>query len=250
MKPDYKEFDENLPDYWAMKYYDRFIAISELIPINIENKYMIHPEILDVGCGMGRALSYFKKCGSKVLGVEPSEYANDNSRLAPVERIKGYLLDANINKQFDVIHCEQVLSHTPDAFENLIRMKELLKDDGVLVIDEPNDNNPLQMILQTRLGRYWETLDHVNYWDFEQMEELLNSVGFEVVKKTCTYPMEIFELMGEHYIGDELKGRECHQKRYQFLYSLGHRKRIELLESFAEKGWGRDQVLYCKKGES
>ncbi len=112
-----------------------------------------------------------------MLGVEPGEFACKNSRLKEHEQICAYFMDAEINRQFDVVHIEQVLSHMPDAKDNLLKAKSLLKPGGVMVVEEPNDGNPLQDILEGYRGKYWVCKDHVNYWDFDGFEEFIDDCG-------------------------------------------------------------------------
>ena len=243
MKPNYKDFDEFLPDYWQMKYFDRWADILELLP---QDK-IIDISVLDIGCGMGRAIRYFNGFGAKCLGVEPSDYAAGIARERGVEVVNDYFENVAIDSLFDIVHIEQVLSHTPVPQMTLTKAFKLLADDGVLVVEEPNDGNALQEILRKEHGTYWITPDHANYFSFESLEKVLNTCGFDVVLKTCTYPMELFEVMGDKYIGNEAKGREVHRKRYQMESSLSPDLRKKLMLGFAGIGLGRDIILYARK---
>ena len=236
---DYKTFEETLPEYWQMKYEDRFCVLSDFCTVG---------SVLDVGCGTGRALSHFKRLGAEVLGIDPSDYSVNNSRLFEEEIIQGDFMDVQLDKTFDVVYFEQVLSHMPKAMDAIAKARELMNEDGIMVIEEPNDYNPLQMQIELQEGLYWVTNDHCNYFNFNSLENKLKSKGLEVVYKSCTYPMELFYMQGFNYIGDEEVGRRVHKMRYNMLSQMTYTQRKELKESFAKMGWGRDLFLICKKG--
>lgn len=237
-KPGYKQFDENLPEYWLMKYSDRAKLIRD---INPKAKTM-----LDIGCGLGRAMTYFKGLCFDVWGVEPSEYAWENN--PHKEQVyNNYFDKLTITKTFDIIYIEQVLSHIPDWKGTLKKAVSLLNPNGVIVIEEPNDNSELQQILVDRgHKKYWRTKDHVNYFNLNDgsIRNYLTTLGCETKTVTATFPMEFFELMGVHYIGSDKIGKMVHKMRFDLLRDLGD-KRIEFLESMAKLGWGRDLVLYA-----
>lgn len=241
IKPEYKKFDEAHPEWWAMKYADRWEVITEIKkPLSL----------LDVGCGRGRALSYFSKYVPSI-GVEPSVYASNQAKERGLAVINGYFMDVDINQAFDVVHIEQVLSHAPDFKDMLCKAHELLNDGGVIVIEEPNDESPLQKLLEKERGKYWITPDHCNYFNYETLAQHLLDTGFEIKVKMGTYPMELFELAGDRYIGDEVAGRWVHGKRVNIEKSMPSNLRIEMQKIWAELGIGRDIVIFAnKKGAS
>ena len=238
-KPDYKEFNENLPEYWDMVYEDRMIEIFNLNP-NAKT-------MLEVGSGMGRAMKQFKKWGFEVMGIEPSQYASNLAKAEGLDIINDYFDYVKVDHKFDVIYFEQVLSHIPDINKALTKAKSMLSPGGLIVFEEPNDYSPLQFMVNK--GEYWVTKDHVNYLNFSTIDGILNHLGLVAVKKTATYPMEFFELMGEPYIGNDDAGRKVHEKRYLLLSSMGRSMRQQFESKCAEMGIGRDMVIYCKEKE-
>jgi SAM-dependent methyltransferase len=242
VKPNYRDFDEYLPEFWKMKYEDRWQIISDLQDVEFFKKR----KVLDIGCGLGRALKYFQGYGAECLGVEPSEYAAGIAKSRGLEVINDYFQNTEIDDLFDVIHIEQVLSHDPMYKEALVKARDLLKPNGILVIEEPNDNNILQKLLRNEKGEYWITPDHCNYFNYELLAKTLLEAKFKPVKTSCTFPMEFFELMGDKYIGNEEKGKEVHLKRFQLESSLPFSMRQNLHESMARLGLGRDCVIFAK----
>lgn len=243
-KPNYAEFDKD-SDFWQMTYFDRWHKFIELLP---EEK-ILDMSILEIGCGMGRALSYFKGFGADVVGVEPSEHASKIAKEKGVPVINDYFENVTLKGYFDVVYIEQVLSHIPDHSAVLARSHKLLNPDGLIMVEEPNDYNAFQLDLKDKYGEYWKTPDHVNYFNFDSMRSSLKANGFDVVYESATYPMELFLCQGEDYINNATKGKEVHDIVKKTLLNMSDDNRTLLLEAFAAKGLGRDIVMIGKKRE-
>ncbi len=239
----YQDFNTREPDYWQMHYGDRWLEIARLLDAR---KLLDQPTLLDVGCGLGRSLEYFNRYGLKTQGIEPNIEAAAIAQSRGLMVKRGYI--GEVKGQFDIIHIEQVLSHSPEAPEIIRYAYSLLNDQGVLAIEEPNDYNVLQLKLRQALGDYWVTDDHVNYYSRESLSELVEKAGFKVEHVSVTYPMELFELAGRHYVGNDVAGASLHQEVTRMLLAMGGAVRKRFLDGFAEQGIGRDLVLYCTKG--
>lgn len=241
----YTDFNTREPDYWEMHYRDRWIEAARLLPSEV---LLAGPRLLDIGCGLGRSLEHFNRYGLKAEGIEPNHEAVRIAHEKGLPVMQGYVDSLLPNdERYDIIHIEQVLSHSSDYKHILRSASHLLSDSGVLVIEEPNDCNPLQVKLRPRLGEYWRTLDHVNYFNFDSMKEALEAEGFEVRHQTATYPMELFELSGRHYVGNDEAGHALHQEVTKMLSAVGSGVRKGLLDGFASQGLGRDLVVFAQK---
>lgn len=241
IKPNYKAYDEALPEYWHMKYRDQFKECLALF-----NEPNPRPKLLDIGCGRGRAMQYFKGLGAEVIGVEPSDYAAAEAKKAGLEVINEYFENIKLDGMFDIIHIEQVLSHAPRYKDILLKASKLLSSDGVLIIEEPNDYNALQLKLEPTHGQYWVTEDHCNYFNYDKMWKAICETKLEQVHSSCTYPMEFFVFQGLDYINEPERGREAHYKRFQLLSKVGYQTRRKLLAGYADIGLGRDLVVYAR----
>ena len=169
-------------------------------------------------------------------------------------------------KKYDVINLFDVLEHVHNPSELLKKCHRLLKSGGIIVIEVPNDYNPLQKIVQKSLKKeeYWLTIltkgrnyhwaskiDHVNYFNFFSLKRLLTKLRFKVVYQQSTFPLELFLLMGDDYLKNEKIGKKIHQKRINLEMNLMAEKngriKKELYEKFAEIGIGRTSIIYAKK---
>ncbi len=108
---------------------------------NLINKYISGNKILDVGCGTGEFLNYFKKHNWSTFGIEP----NENARKFAIEKYNLKVKDENSfsdfkNDSFDVITMWHSLEHIYFLKETIFEIKRLLKNNGTLFIALPNCN--------------------------------------------------------------------------------------------------------------
>lgn len=214
-KPLYIErYQEDL-DWWNLVYTQRYEIFEKFLPASARR-------ILDIGSGPGYFLLNGKNRGWQVKGIEPSVKAATHSR-----EVLGLDIDncffnestAGNYGAFDVINMGEVLEHLPDPIGLLQLAHCKLAKGGVLCLVVPNDFNPFQIALQKSMGfdPWWVAPPHhLNYFTHETLKNLVEKVGFEVVHMESTFPIDIFLLMGENYVGDDSLGRECHAKRMRF----------------------------------
>jgi hypothetical protein len=118
----------------------------------------------------------------------------------------------------------------------------------------PNDFNPLQEILRDHLGfkPWWVAPPHhLNYFSHESLKGLVQRMGFEVLHVESTFPIDMFLLMGQNYIGHDALGRQVHAMRKAFDQTLldagAVALRRKLYGAFADLNLGREIVLYARK---
>ena len=92
-------------------------------------------------------------------------------------------------------------------------------------------------------------MDH--YFNFDSLSSLIERCGFKVIHKEATFPIDIFLLMGDDYVGNDAVGRVCHTKRMNFEKAITQSGSSNLLSDLylkiAELGIGREIVIYSKK---
>ncbi|MBY0400496.1 class I SAM-dependent methyltransferase [Myxococcota bacterium] len=223
------------------------------------------PQILDVGCSGGFLLDHFEQHGWRGFGIEPSRQAARHARERfGLEVFCGGLLDFDLDADrefraeggalFDAIHCAQVLEHVLDPDACVARMAELLTSGGVVFVEVPNDFNVLQETARAKLGKaaWWVAPDHhLNYFDAASLSALLARHGLEEVDRVASFPIEMFLLMGEDYVGRPEVGRVCHDRRMAFERALIEAGRIEelaeLYRALARAEIGRTCGLLARK---
>jgi SAM-dependent methyltransferase len=236
---------------------DFFNMRWEKIKENIVNFYSL-PEskkIFDIGFGFAQALRYFDKLGFEVSGIEPStegyEYAKSKGLEVYHSGIEDF--DCIRGKHFDIVLLLNVLEHLREPEVILKNIKDqVLNPDGLLVIDVPNDFNIFQEIANKEYGlnEWWVVApNHINYFSHESLSRLLEGCGYKIVNCTSTFPIDLFLLFGDNYIGDLQKGKTCHNKRVNFeklMVKYGKQNELEeLYKSFARMNIGRGISIYA-----
>ena len=98
--------------------------------------------VLDIGCGTGLVSNLFAihRPNCQITAVDFSDsidyainFAKDNS-IANVNWIKKDFLEFKTTKKYDLIICCGVLHHIPEHQRALVKMKELLKPGGKLML--------------------------------------------------------------------------------------------------------------------
>ncbi len=148
--------------------------------------------LLDVGCGTGAtAVAAKEACGVReAIGIEFYEPAAreaarklDKVLTGDVETLaldfpRGY---------FDCILCADVLEHTRDPWNVLKKLRDYLRDDGVLIASIPNIRNivPLVKIVADRF-EYEDSniLDktHLRFFTLHTIKLLFRETGFVITR--------------------------------------------------------------------
>ena len=249
-KPLYLERSREDEPWWRVVHRERLETCEALLGPG-------RRRALDVGSGPGAFLAAGRERGWDVLGIEPSRQAAAYARGRGLPVVEDFL-SASLARElgrFDAVHLNDVLEHLPDPRGHLGLCRELLDPGGVLCVAVPNDYSPFQDVLRRAAGfaPWWVAPPHhLNYFDFDSLARLLERAGFEVVHREASFPIDLFLLMGEDYVGDDARGRACHGRRRLFEERLeaagaGPLKRA-LYAKLAELGLGRHAVLYGRRG--
>lgn len=210
---------------------------------------------LDIGCGTGDFLKYMEETGWIGFGMEPSEDAFNKAKSLGLKNIYNMTLEKfakenyNLKGFFNAVNLMDILHHVPNPIKILEICKEFLKPNGIICVQDPNEFNPLQLQAQKILNKkmWWIVPpEHINYFDFQAHEELLKKLDFVPILRITNFPMELFLLMGEDYIGNNEVGSKCHQKRINFELNIPDELRRNIYISLAKSGIGRSCIMYAK----
>lgn len=150
--------------------------------------------VLDVGCSSGNFGSEIikkKKCQVVGIDINPDDVAIAKKQLTSAYVLNVEVDDISFLGTFDVIIMADVIEHLLDASNALIKLKQLLNTDGVLIFSVPNMSN-IAVRLELLAGRFEYTeyglLDetHLHYFDRIEFEKTLNKAGFEISRYDCT----------------------------------------------------------------
>ena len=136
--------------------------------------------VLDIGAGSGRDMAVLMETGFDVYGIDPSPEMVSHA-VAAYPQLKDRLVCASLpwNKlifdmKFDSIRCSAVLMHISDdiIFDAVECIKNLLKENGRLLISVPVERADLDMESRTPDGRLF-VMRSFDYYSF-----ILEGLGF------------------------------------------------------------------------
>lgn len=146
--------------------------------------------LLDVGCGDGSFLLAARERGWRVVGTEVSRWAagmlRDTRGLAILE---GDLLHVNhLEMSVDVVTMWHVLEHMDRPLQTLMRARELLIENGILIVAVPNAGFTLfrvaYPVARLRRLRYYtpgERELHLHHFTPDTLRTMVETAGFRVV---------------------------------------------------------------------
>lgn len=204
-------FDEIANFYSKTEQYDSWIADEKARDklwqrrLHLVKREKKSGNLLDVGTGTGQFLRWARK-DFNVTGTEISQTAVKIAKEKyNIDVIQGEIEDIDFgDTKFDIITLFHVLEHVPHPSSTIERCKELLSEDGVLIIAVPNDIFSIRSFIKKilvvlRVGRFRNygklglpkiTLDkagdeiHLSYFIVSTLEKFLKKAGFKIVRNT------------------------------------------------------------------
>jgi 2-polyprenyl-3-methyl-5-hydroxy-6-metoxy-1,4-benzoquinol methylase len=184
----YGEYEGYFPDY----VYDEKILngfdkeVNEILKFDKKKT-----GILEIGPAMGDFLKVSQKYYSNCVGVEVAENMAEyvKSQLKIHVYIGSYI-DVYFNEKYSCVHMSHVIEHIPNPKEWLSKTKNILDDQGILVVNVPNMNSlPRRFhLFLKRIGLkkgYWKnsarTPDHLFEPTIPSMLSFISESGYEVL---------------------------------------------------------------------
>ena len=165
----------------SVRMIEHFKAFADSL---IGRGYIGQPEsfIVELGSNDGIFLCNFAAKGIAHLGVEPSGTVADMSEQQGVRVIRGFF-DRSLAESIlsehgpaDVITAANVLCHIPDLQELMCGVDLLLKENGVLIFEDPYLGDVI------RLGSYDQIYDeHVFLFSALSVQAIFDTVGMELI---------------------------------------------------------------------
>jgi SAM-dependent methyltransferase len=139
-------------------------------------------EVLDVGCAVGTFLQHLRaRYGISATGVDFKDL-RANASLDGVDFRCGLFYEQDFgSKRFDLITMWHFLEHDYDPMRTLRTARDLLHDDGRLIIEVPR----LDSMTFRLFGRRWPGLQapqHTVLFDKRSLLAAMDSAGLEVVE--------------------------------------------------------------------
>lgn len=151
------------------------------------NMYVKEGQILDIGCGTGEFLNAMQQNKFVATGIEPNQDARKHARrkygLAVYDEVD---INGLLKKHFNVITLWHVLEHVFNLNERISQLKELITEDGILVVALPNPSS----WDAKHYGKFWAAYDcprHLYHFDQLAVKNLFKNYGFEIINKKPMY---------------------------------------------------------------
>lgn len=143
--------------------------------------------VLDIGCGFGESLGYFKTRGCDAYGVEVDQ------NIRPIAEKYGYkvhvgLFDPDVYSAnfFDYVTMSQVIEHVTDPIATLKGLAKVLKPGAYAILSIPNSNG-WGAVLFGRRWINWHVPYHVQHFSLKSMKMVAEKAGLAIEQyKTIT----------------------------------------------------------------
>ena len=181
----YGQIDRGSPEP-SSSHFERGFLKGEKIYAHISKLRKPRPNqtVLDIGCGTGGVLAYFKSQGCLITGLDPGKenihFGRDlkdlNLLCGDVNELDSFL---ETSTSFDIIILEQTLEHFSDPILILKLLSKRLKSDGLIYIGVPG-------LLSIRehydgdLRRYFQ-FPHLVHFTSRSLGSILASAGFKLI---------------------------------------------------------------------
>lgn len=171
------------PEYYSEKYYaertyanlDPYLKFLLLKVLNFNVDKSV--KVLDVGCGTGIYINFFKKIGVTAIGIDPSPSAVKISK-----QILASATEIPFNDDtFDLVFSAHVIEHLTDmeVAEMLKESRRVLKPKGKIFLLTPNGWSPGRFIL----GKEWfNDPAHINIHNPRKVKSALKRNQFKNIK--------------------------------------------------------------------
>ena len=213
-----------IPNAWQLR---RGEAILTLL----RSLGLVHPKILDLGCGTGWFTDQLSHMG-EAIGIDLSETAITlaSSQFPHVAFMSGNLYEIPLlPEQFDVVVSQEVIAHVEDQMRFLDRIAYTLKADGYLVLTTVN-----RFVIE-RTNQPPDPPEHIKQWlTVKEIKRLLQP-NFHVLDMTTVIPMGsrgLLKLVNSYKVNAALR-------------RLFSRARLDAIKEWA--GFGYTRIVLARK---
>jgi len=205
-------------------YDENFKIIPKYLWHNLVKYRLDQKKILDVGCGWGYHLIHF---GNNSLGVDLNPKHIRFLRSIGLRGKKVNLEDDfGLNKEsFNVAWCANILEHMIAPHLLLLRLYELLKKDGIIIIYCPLASLPF--LNKIKHFRDYLAQEHINFFTKETLGLTIERAGFRIIdiNASLTYSPVINKVFssflgyfspGLTFVAEKVKNFQYPKKRKRY----------------------------------
>lgn len=136
-------------------------------------------KVLDIGTAGGAFLDAAKNFGYEAWGMEPSLYLTERGKERGLKILQGTIDSNDFEKSsFDLICLWDVIEHLTKPRESLEKIYELLKPNGILLINYPDISTWQAKIFGKRF--WWIISVHLTHFSPKTIKKICEFTGFEI----------------------------------------------------------------------
>jgi len=165
-------------DYFLLQYLRGEKIYAYLNNNQVIPKHAQQLKVLEVGCGTGGILQYFRNQGCQVKGLDlDEEYVNMGAGRFGLDLRVGTIEEAKFSEQFDIVIYSHVLEHIFSPAKELQAIQSVLAPGGIFYVEVPGVKN----ILKSCNGKLLKHLQnaHLYYFSLTTLKRLMAASGFE-----------------------------------------------------------------------
>ena len=249
------EYSQDELSYFSAKLEQRFAVLQRHLRTE-ESKC----RMLDVGCGEGFALAFFRNEGWSVRGIDFSSAGVASKNPQCLDALVTGDIFAMLNdeiaegKTYHVVWLQNVLEHVLEPLGLLNSLRPLVAPGGVAVVTVPNDCSITQRAALDAHHinhAFWVAPpDHLTYFDRQSLVNTASQTGWQCVEMLGDFPVDWFLFHpGSNYIRDRSAGKEAHKARLQIENLINEQPIDDVIQfwsSVAKLGLGRDITAFLR----
>ena len=276
---EHKPTQAELQKYYADKYYQEGKGSYELAYTQAELTYFNSKleqrlavleqhivqrkgemRLLDVGCGEGYAMAFFRKLGWEIKGFDFSSAGVESKNPQCLDALVAgdvFSLLANeiaIGNTYDVVWLQNVLEHVLDPLSLLDSLRKLVAPGGIAVITVPNDCSVTQRAALAAKhidSAFWVSPpDHLTYFDHSSLINTAEQTGWDCLEMLGDFPVDWFLFHpGSNYVCNRSAGKAAHFARVEienFIHAQPVADVIQFWSAAAKIGLGRDITAFLR----
>ena len=189
--------------------------------------------VLEVGCGAGGVLRYFREMGCRVKGIDlGEEYLEFGRTKYDLDLSVGTVADITLDRPPDVVIYAHVLEHILTPSEELAQVRRMLSDDSMLYVEVPGIKKPRNNAGELDFLRNIHNA-HIYYFTLTTLRNLLHINGFQL-QVGDEFVRSVFKKSGVEFsneaivsdYADVLEYLQDIEKRRMSLLSSPYRERL------------------------
>ena len=132
--------------------------------------------VLEVGCGAGGILAYFKQKGHKVMGLDIGEEYIEFGKNQSIELKSGNLESADLDQSPDLIIYSHVMEHILDLPQELSNIRKVANEKTLIYVEVPGVRN-IHKAYQSDIMKYYQNA-HTYHFTLTSLTRIFQQLDF------------------------------------------------------------------------